>query len=197
MWSRSQRTLCTWRNSTKRYILPAISCQFQHETVLEELVKINGNTDKAELAYNIALTSVSEELICEQEAIISRLVADTNQASRVIRDILKGMAETTIELEKWAPPGSGDLRIRQMKEVALGQKFSRAMSRSQETQRRANTRQQEQMKRQYKIGTASLLCSDGFGSEARCGRRRAGEGRRGGRGDEPDLAADLQHKPKF
>lgn len=119
--------------------------------------RINENCDGVEVAHQLILNSIAEEDIEEQERVISGLTASTNRISLLVKERLVAMEEETRRLTPDAPAGSGDLRMRQLNQAALYQKFSAVTCRYQDIQRDAESQQHAQVERQYKISTISLV----------------------------------------
>lgn len=118
--------------------------------------RINDNCDGVEMAHQVILNSIAEEDIEAQERVISGLMASANRISLLVKERLATMEEETRRLSPDAPAGSGDLRMRQLNQAALYQKFSAATSRLQNVQRDAESRQHAQVERQYKISTLTV-----------------------------------------
>ena len=121
-----------------------------------DLEKIKRNTDEITLAYQIALRSTEENVRNEQDVIINRLTASTNEVSLRIRDRLQMMDENTNTLESKAPPGSGDLRMRRINQAALTKKFSDRMEAFKKVQSDAHEHKQSEIRREYQVSTLDL-----------------------------------------
>lgn len=123
----------------------------QVEEIKGALEEIERKCDAVDTAHQIIIHSVSEEEIREQEAVISAFIDGTNRLSITTRQTLQRMAEQTEALAPMAPPGSGDLRMRQANHAGLTQRFSSLMKRLQDIEQQACTKHQAQIERQYRI----------------------------------------------
>lgn len=123
----------------------------QVEEIKDSLNKIESNCDAVDVAHQVAINSVLEEEIREQEAVIAAFIDSTNRLSITTRRTLQEMAERTEALAPVAPPGSGDLRMRRANYAGLLQRFSNLMKRLQDIEQRASTQHQAQIERQYRI----------------------------------------------
>ncbi len=97
------------------------------------------------------LDATTDADIAVEEARLARTVDAIGQAGTRCRGLLQRLDARTNALERDAPPGSGDLRMRQMKTAAAMRRFAAAVSAFQKAQAENRRENRAALERQYRV----------------------------------------------
>lgn len=120
--------------------------------VLTSVALINGQSEILEKTFQSIFMATGEQEILSYENCIQNCMKTIAEEVVKVKAELQKMKQDTMTAQKLVSPGSTDLRMRSVNQIALNQKFVQAIRHYHDVEVHAMAKQREKIKRQYLMG---------------------------------------------